>query len=217
MPGVSICSRGGEKCVVATEECQQGQILIRETPAPTVQFESEGMPTLVWGLTGNFCLHAASPDATKRPKWVAAYKQLLQLRSTPQVVVNTWDADDVRALKVISMSTGASIATVYDVHCRLATNILCVTDVDRTGMGLFPALSRVNHSCVPNATYHWARGKMHLVALRTISTGEEVCAAYTEITAPADISAAEKQTVQRRVIFHQFGFWCTCSACGASK
>ena len=44
--------------------------------------------------------------------------------------------------------------------------------------GIFAVLSRVNHSCAPNAIRVEVGGRMRLVAMRPIAAGDEVCISY---------------------------------------
>ncbi|KAI0042504.1 SET domain-containing protein [Auriscalpium vulgare] len=72
---------------------------------------------------------------------------------------------------------------------------------------VFETLSLVNHSCVPNAVYHWAPHALagEIRAQRPIAPGEEVTLMYTDVFAPYD----DRRAVLRR----HYAFACTCPAC----
>jgi hypothetical protein len=56
------------------------------------------------------------------------------------------------------------------------------------GLGIFPAASLLNHSCLPNCVYHFINEGRTIVfhALRPIAAGEEVCYAYVPLYQPFD-------------------------------
>ncbi|KAI9659277.1 MAG: hypothetical protein M1821_001535 [Bathelium mastoideum] len=72
---------------------------------------------------------------------------------------------------------------------------------------LFTTVSRVNHSCVPNA--HWAYNdqidQMAIHATRDIPAGTEITISYT----PSDMRTRD----QRQYDLRAFGFTCRCEAC----
>ncbi|OCL09201.1 SET domain-containing protein [Glonium stellatum] len=75
--------------------------------------------------------------------------------------------------------------------------------------GLFPKVSRINHSCRPNAAYFWNQrlGKRIVYAAREIKEGEEILVSYI----PLLMTKAE-----RAMRLNQYGFKCDCDACAAS-
>jgi hypothetical protein len=76
--------------------------------------------------------------------------------------------------------------------------------------GLFPAISRLNSHCAPNAHYHFderrGRGTVHAIA--PIQQGDEVLNCYVGLFLPR----AERRAYLQR----HFGFLCTCALCEPS-
>jgi hypothetical protein len=54
--------------------------------------------------------------------------------------------------------------------------------VGDTGCGVYHMGSMFNHSCCPNSAFcHDSRGRILVVTLRPIRTGEEICVDYSEL------------------------------------
>ncbi|KAF8526513.1 hypothetical protein BU17DRAFT_40324 [Hysterangium stoloniferum] len=72
---------------------------------------------------------------------------------------------------------------------------------------ILPEAARTNHDCRPNAHYYFDENTLthHVVASRTIHTGEELSLSYTDMMLPR----AERQAA----IQFSWGFECTCSLC----
>ncbi|KAJ6532887.1 hypothetical protein DFH09DRAFT_932988 [Mycena vulgaris] len=76
-----------------------------------------------------------------------------------------------------------------------------------THRAIFPITSRCNHSCSPNAKWHWdARSfSLTLQALRPIDTGQEITVAYITPTC----ARAERRAKLKMM----YGFTCRCPSC----
>jgi len=75
---------------------------------------------------------------------------------------------------------------------------------------LCPVISRFNHSCSPNALFHWIE-HVEAEAVRAvcpIPTGSEICVSYIDLE---DSTLGRQQSLQDK-----FGFTCTCPACSLS-
>ncbi|KAJ5823351.1 hypothetical protein N7447_005691 [Penicillium robsamsonii] len=85
------------------------------------------------------------------------------------------------------------------------TNALPCGPESRIG-GIYPTISRINHSCLPNAHNSWdgASGHENIYAVRLIEAGEE-------ITIPYDHGGPSDE--RRRHLKKAFGFDCDCSIC----
>ncbi|KAG6917993.1 hypothetical protein DXG01_017003 [Tephrocybe rancida] len=72
--------------------------------------------------------------------------------------------------------------------------------------GVYDTISRINHSCTPNASWNFdlASFSLSVRAVRPIKAGEEIFISYCEIAVPK----AERQASLR-----PYGFQCTCTAC----
>ena len=100
--------------------------------------------------------------------------------------------------------------------------------------GIFPKLSRFNHSCVPTAEFRWwvkhflhailsmcvnltslfrneKQRRQEIRAIRSISTGQEICLCYFT-TSILEAGKDERQEYLRS----RYGFDCDCEACQLS-
>jgi hypothetical protein len=76
---------------------------------------------------------------------------------------------------------------------------------------VFPSISRINHSCVPNAqgNFHEGSGKFNIHAIREIDADEELTLNYLHE------HGAVRESRQRRLL-EGYGFGCDCPACDLS-
>lgn len=77
---------------------------------------------------------------------------------------------------------------------------------------VFPKISRINHSCVPNAqgNFHDELGRFNIHATRDIETGEELTLNYLQ-----ELGAARE--VRQERLMSGYGFSCECTACDMSS
>ncbi|KAF8346575.1 hypothetical protein F5887DRAFT_1179893 [Amanita rubescens] len=70
-------------------------------------------------------------------------------------------------------------------------------------------LSRVNHSCSPNATYRWVLNDLmyELRALRPIKKGEEICISY--------VNYLRSRSARQEHLQSSYAFACMCSGCSS--
>ena len=73
--------------------------------------------------------------------------------------------------------------------------------------GVFPTLSRLNHSCVPNTEIFWnsERGTRDLVAVTDISRGDELCHNY--------LHSSLAYQDRRNDLYQKWNFICQCTFC----
>jgi hypothetical protein len=73
---------------------------------------------------------------------------------------------------------------------------------------VFPRISRINHSCVPNAqgNFHDVLGKFNIHATRDIERGEELTLNYLQ-----ELGAGREKRQER--LLGGYGFACECPAC----
>lgn len=109
-----------------------------------------------------------------------------------------------------------------------ANGIPCVGDDEcddevEVEMGIFDVLSRINHSCAPNAGWYWSatRKEMRtypphylaltpvLVAYQAVQAGEELLACYEQDT------SFKPRRERRKAISRIVGFKCACTVCSA--
>mmetsp|Transcript_41194 Transcript_41194/g.108843 ORF Transcript_41194/g.108843 Transcript_41194/m.108843 type:complete len:134 (-) Transcript_41194:245-646(-) len=76
---------------------------------------------------------------------------------------------------------------------------------------VFKLISRINHSCAPNASLTWLRGAMLVRAVKPIEAGDEVLLNYIGVEA-----TGHPAPMRRAYLRSQFGFLCRCELCEAS-
>lgn len=75
------------------------------------------------------------------------------------------------------------------------------------GTGLFPLISKLNHSCVPNASVDFSSNNTGVVtATREILPGEEICISYIE-------EEDERGFEERQTALVDYQFECDCPRC----
>ncbi|KAF9073357.1 SET domain-containing protein [Rhodocollybia butyracea] len=77
-------------------------------------------------------------------------------------------------------------------------------------VGIFPTISRVNHSCTPNSNYYFSFGTFsgELRAIRDVEAGEEITIMYVNIAAQG--------RVRRSWLKEDYFFACGCNTCTVS-
>jgi hypothetical protein len=123
---------------------------------------------------------------------------------------------EMAGMDFVNMFQGGPLETIHvdelvKLACRINSNSHAVHDPSREvnatiGVGIFPLVAMLNHSCTPNALFVSSEsGKMHVRAIKPIKEGEEVCVSYVDLFAP-------KWDRQGSLLSSKF-FWCECSRC----
>lgn len=126
-----------------------------------------------------------------------------------QSILDQLPSADRRAVLALDMShSGSDIENIMKTNsfaCQLKDG-----GVDDAYMCLFPAVSRINHACRPNAHARFIPRTllMEIKAVRDIAVGEEISISYGRI----ELKHAERQ----RLYKEGWNFTCTCSMCSAS-
>ncbi|EAN97474.1 hypothetical protein C3747_42g236 [Trypanosoma cruzi] len=78
-----------------------------------------------------------------------------------------------------------------------------------TGVALYDAATKINHSCVPSVRFVPTHGRVGavVVALRDIEKGEEIRSSYI------DLVAYNSRVERRGYLLSHYGFECDCSLC----
>ncbi|KAF8287313.1 putative SET domain containing protein [Trypanosoma cruzi] len=78
-----------------------------------------------------------------------------------------------------------------------------------TGVALYDAATKINHSCVPSVRFVPTHGRVSavVVALRDIEKGEEIRSSYI------DLVAYTSRVERRGYLLSHYGFECDCSLC----
>ena len=80
--------------------------------------------------------------------------------------------------------------------------------VVKAGRCFDPFASMINHSCDPNALWHFEGRKLRLVASQILSPGEEICVSYIKYT---------NYNVRQQELKKGWGFICNCDVCLVGK
>jgi SET domain-containing protein len=93
----------------------------------------------------------------------------------------------------------------YPLTGIVKTNALSLGPGSSVG-GIFPMISRINHSCRPNTQHTWNTSIEHetIHAIRDIKKGEEITISY-------NLGGPSQPRMQR--LKRSFGFDCTCDLC----
>lgn len=118
------------------------------------------------------------------------------------------------AVQRLSAAEKAAFEALTDAYCpdkptpvtRFKTNALPL-GVGSTRGGLFPQISRINHSCRPNVHHSWCEklGKEVIYASSPIAQGQEILTTYLEPYASTE--------ERRRILVTDFRFICRCDVC----
>jgi hypothetical protein len=104
-----------------------------------------------------------------------------------------------------------SVEEIIKLSCRINSNSHAVHDptgeVNHTiGVGMFPMVAMLNHSCSPNAVYVTGQnGDMFVRCVKPINEGEEICVSYVDLFSP--------KWERRGVLLSTKYFWCECCRC----
>jgi hypothetical protein len=101
---------------------------------------------------------------------------------------------------------------IKQLYLAVCTNyIACIDQNQRvTGWGIFPTLSRANHSCAPNCEIQGtATGQLVLRAARAINQGESITWDYSSPNGMGNMNRTERRRYLKKI----FAFTCQCDRC----
>ena len=136
----------------------------------------------------------------------------------PIVYATTSTQDDEEILKETSDFDREVIFSFQDAEVTNPKTIkhfsgILTTNVFEIGAwaGLFPTLTRINHSCRPNAHFNWdvLRSVMQVHAQEDIEEGQEINVSY--------IYMGWSTPVRRRELEESHRFTCTCQLCSRTN
>lgn len=180
---------------------QEGETIITEAPLVSIPVLSKyRLGTYVWDLVA-----AILADADLLRKVTG-----LKLMATEQLMV----PDDYAIEAHLVKQSGRSRALVRCLYFTVATNNIGIIQSARVlqGYGVFPMLSRSDHSCAPSAElqpHNPASGSVALVALRPIAQGMPITWSYFEGKEFLDLDARERNVH----LVDLFRFVCRCDRC----
>ncbi len=201
-PPVRIVDWGSEKQLQASVDVGAGVLLLAEYPIAFVETgddEDERGPWLL--LEAILCsgTTAAGVDAAdlKLSKWPL-------------------DRDDEARLEQLARRYRRNARKLAQLYHRVAANNIRYAHDAVRGYGIWPTLSRANHSCDPNARIAAARDRPLvelLLATRPIAAGTAICWNYL-----SDPAFLEQDWFTRNARLHRhFQFLCRCPRCDAER
>lgn len=124
-----------------------------------------------------------------------------------QSISRRLDANELESILALRNAHPADVDVIEGV---LRTNFIGIeisASASTSYRGLFPVISRANHSCCSNATYYFNTETMalELRAARGISPEEEIHVQYIDVLLPR----RERLSLLRKLYF----FHCTCPSC----
>ncbi|OCH89503.1 hypothetical protein OBBRIDRAFT_732523 [Obba rivulosa] len=110
----------------------------------------------------------------------------------------------------LSNCFGKSVPEVYGIMNTNALPVGALPGHDGACLAVFKEISRVNHSCRPNAVYSWHLTSFtgQLRALQPIKKGKQIFITYLGIDQP--------RANRQRAMLDKFKFKCKCGACSLS-
>lgn len=199
---VRIAQWAGEKQLVAARDVAAGAMLVGEYPVAFVETregEDDIGPWLLLEciLTSTSMYERVVAEDLKLTKWPLG-------------------KDDETRLERLSQTYKRNPKKLAQLYHRVAANNLRYAGVEVTGYGIWPTISRSNHSCDPNSQPRAMRkvplGEF-LIALRPIREGEPVCWNYFSDPAFLELGWYERNAQLHR----DFQFLCRCPRCESER
>lgn len=200
--GVRLSGWGNEKQLVAAADVDTGVLLVGEYPVAFIETQADEDDEGPWLLLEGLL---STPSMFER---VVA----LDLKLTK------WElgAVDEAKLDRLAKKYGRNPKKLAHLYHRVAANNLRYAHEDVTGYGIWPIVSRSNHSCDPNAQVRGSKDRplaQVLLATRPIAQGTPVCWNY--YSDPAFLSLDWRQRNAR--LLRDFRFVCRCPRCEAER
>ena len=131
---------------------------------------------------------------------------MLDPAKTEDQCMSKLSSDEKKWFYTLSDSQNPSKPTFISI---MQTNALPLGCDSREG-GLFPVITRINHSCLPNAKHSWNSSEKveKIYALKDIEAGEEIFISY--------LNPYATRSDRQRMLKLKFNFDCQCPACSIS-
>lgn len=189
-----------EKQLIATAHIQPDELILTERVL-VFAHEQEHPDGHGWALVDK--IMSSSSLMSAYYSW--------KLKAAPAV----YDAADTKVEKELARKHRRPREMVRTLYYSVATNNIAFLDSDKgvECFGLYRVLSRVNHSCEPNAqlgTVYASGQEMALLASKPIAAGEGITWSYMG-TDPSFLKGSfEERNLQ---LFNQYRFVCRCERC----
>lgn len=201
-PLIRIVDWGGEAQLVAAADVDAGVLLVAEYPVAFVETrkgEDEAGPWLL--------LEAILSSA-----------EMLERVNALDLKMTKWPlgGDDQQILEHFASKYKRNQKKLAQLYHRVAANNVRYTHGGVSGYGIWPTISRSNHSCEPNARLcadqHQPLVEL-LLATRPIPKGEAICWNYY-----SDESFLALNWLERNArLHHNFQFLCRCARCESER
>lgn len=167
--------------------------LIHRDPVSAALFSGRNEKTS--GMSTHFDLRPPCIPPISFTQFWMCLKVLAKLKTPRRSIMNYIVYEDFARLYDCVVANAKSVTTLVNEKCY--------------GLGLFPTLSYVNHSCDPNCVLLGSPLGMHLISIKEISAGDELTISYIPSIVPEFVSSEHcgKQ------VNEDWGFFCVCEVC----
>ena len=195
---------GGEHQLVAAKAVEEDTLLLAEPPLLYIPLGRYRFGTYVWDLVDKLLAEPALLQSYSRHKLLAS----------PQLS----DAQDLAVEDLLVKKYRKSRQLIRTLYWSIGTNNIGVLNRDWAvvGYGIYPQMSRSDHSCEPNARLmpgDWMAHQVNLVAKRAIKAGEAVTWCYFK---ESDFLPQDYMT-RNVALLNIYRFICRCPRCQAEK
>lgn len=199
---VAVTKWGREHQLVVAEPIEEGEVIVSETPLVSIPDIPLKYSTPTWDLVDKILSRA---ELTQR-------YCTLRLKMTKF----NFDQEDERMGRDLAKKHRHTKDFIKRLYFSVATNNIAYTDADQQiiGHGIYPIISRSNHSCRPNATYKpgaTEKKEVTLVALHDIRAGDAITWSYPHSRSFDDADYTERNLN----LMDTFRFVCSCERCQA--
>jgi hypothetical protein len=189
-----------EHQLTATEPIKEGEVIVSEAPLVSVLDINPIYFTPTWDLVDKIL---SRTDLTQR-YWALRLK----------VSSFSMDPEDRRIERALAKKHRCARDMVKNLYFSVGTNNIGYTDVHREiiGHGIYPIISRANHSCRPSATHEPGvveNKEVALVALHDIRAGDAITWSYPQSRC---FDNADYMT-RNFNLMDNFRFVCRCERC----
>lgn len=193
-----------EHQLVAGRNLAAGELILVEKPVVQIPVGRYRYGTYVWDLI----------DKLLSDKALLAQYTRCQLLGSQLLM----DQEDEAMESFMVQKHGKSRRFIHDLYLGVGTNNLGILDEERLlrGYGVFPVLSRADHSCEPNAELtpaNWRAGEAALSAKRDIRAGEPLTWSYFR---EAEFLPHDWVTRNYSLV-NVFRFACRCPRCESER
>jgi hypothetical protein len=193
-----------EHQLVATRNIAKDEMVLREQPVVHVSVGHYRLSTYVWDM-----VDLLLADKSRLQQYVRSH-----LLSTPQFL----DKQDLLIEAHLVTKYRKSRQFVRDLYFGVGTNNVGIVDDEMLvrAHGVFPLLSRTDHSCIPNCALtpgNWRAAEATLVAKHDISAGEPLTWCYFS---EADFLPQNWLTRNYNLV-NLYRFACRCPRCTAER